>query len=140
MDKRTAANKARARPLAERLTEKYDMQDDGCWRWIGATNRDGYGHIMVNGRVASAHRVAYELHVGVIAPGEHVHHLCAHRWCVNPDHLVLVTQADHAIIEWRTFVCKHGHPRARSPRGRWVCPTCQAEASRRYYERKRVEA
>lgn len=39
-----------------------------------------------------AHRYAYELHKGPIAPDHVIHHTCFCKRCVNPDHLESVTQ------------------------------------------------
>jgi hypothetical protein len=70
-----------------------------CWRWRGTQVR-GYGQISVNGRQAYAHRVAYELLVGPIPPGEGHHgtcvcHRCDVRDCTNPAHLFLGSMRDN---------------------------------------------
>lgn len=33
-------------------------EPDHCWPWTGAISRNGYGSIKINGKAASAHRVA----------------------------------------------------------------------------------
>ena len=135
---RDKANRSRTRPLADRFAEKYVVERDGCWRWFGAQKEDGYGSILAGGRITSAHRVAYELHNGPIPVGAEVHHVCARPWCVNPDHLVLVTRAEHSRIDRRTTVCRRGHPKRPAPSGKWVCPTCQIAATRRYQQKVKV--
>ncbi len=80
--------------LAERFAFiGWDIGSSGCWEWKGAI-LNGYGRV---GRHSSerhdvlAHRVSYGLHVGGIPDGMFVHHKCANRRCVNPDHLELTT-------------------------------------------------
>lgn len=85
-------------PVAERFWAKVDMGDGaGCWLWIGARNRDGYGHISINAtKRATASRVAWELHHGPIPTGMLVCHSCDTPRCVRPDHLFLGTHGDNA--------------------------------------------
>ena len=65
----------------------------GCWLWLGAKNRDGYGLTRPTGdKLRMAHRVVYELIVGPIPEGMELDHLCYVRPCVNPEHMEPVTQ------------------------------------------------
>ena len=73
----------------------------GCWEWAGALRRDGYGAFSVGSRTDGtsrqvlAHRVAYELLIGLIPDGLVIDHLCRNRGCVNPDHLEPVTNREN---------------------------------------------
>jgi hypothetical protein len=67
----------------------------GCWEWIGARDSRGYGNVRAAGRVRKAHRVVYEALHGPIPPGVECDHLCRAQWCVNPEHLELVTHAEN---------------------------------------------
>lgn len=67
----------------------------GCWLWIGALDRDGYGIAGLNGKQHRAHRLAYQWARGEIAEGLVVDHLCRITNCVNPDHLEAVTRAEN---------------------------------------------
>jgi len=66
--------------------------ENGCWRWIGRLNADGYGMW----KQQRAHRFSYEAIKGRIPNSLHIHHSCRNKWCVNPEHLEAVTnQKNH---------------------------------------------
>jgi hypothetical protein len=66
----------------------YEVEDTGCWKWLGST---------LNG--ASPYRFVYEYETGYVLPkAQHLHHTCENRMCVNPTHLMSVTQAMHNKI------------------------------------------
>jgi hypothetical protein len=66
-------------------------EPDGCWIWTASRTSHGYGKIGVNGRLAAAHRLSFELSKGPIPAGMQVDHVCFNRGCVNPAHLRLAT-------------------------------------------------
>lgn len=68
---------------------------DGCSLWNGGTYATGYGEFTIGGQSIYAHRHAYELFVGPIPDGHHLHHECEVKACVNPDHLTPLTPAEH---------------------------------------------
>lgn len=102
----------------DRFTEKYTVDEVGCWRWTGATSPAGYARLLVNRRNTLAHRWSYEQFVGPIPDGLTIDHLCRVRSCVNPAHLepvpftVNIDRRDNSNIGVRNRIkthCRHGH-------------------------------
>lgn len=69
---------------------RYHLEDRGyktpCHIWEGALDGHGYGQRRHNGKLASAHRVAYEEEFGPIPEGLHLDHLCRVVQCIRADH------------------------------------------------------
>lgn len=77
----------------DRLEQSFHVADDGCWRWKGSKDKNGYGKFKVTsmGQKTTflvAHRVAWAVRNERQVPeGMTLDHLCRSRSCVNPDHL-----------------------------------------------------
>lgn len=79
----------------ERLLNKTEKQDNGCWLWTGGTNWVGFGLIRHEYKMKLVHRISYEKHYNTIVPhGLCVYHTCGVANCVNPDHLRVGTKFD----------------------------------------------
>ena len=140
----------------------YALHLGPCWLWMAYTI-DGYGRFDSHGAYPSvlAHRIAYELMVGLIPDGLTLDHLChtmhpgcfdgpdcPHRRCINPAHLEpvpLVVNTNRGfgagVVTARTMVCQRGHdlmdPANLKPasNGGLRCRVCaNLSRMRRYYE------
>ena len=84
--------------LAEQKFWKYVKKTKGCWKWSGAKDSFGYGHVTIGypkRTTKKAHRVSYEIHVGKIPRGRLVCHSCDIPSCTNPKHLWLGSIQDN---------------------------------------------
>lgn len=80
------------RDMEERLMANTHVgPETGCWIWLRAKTRDGYGriNIRIDGehKQFMVHRIAYEEFVGEIPADHDVDHKCRNRACINPKHL-----------------------------------------------------
>lgn len=67
----------------------------GCVQWLGYINAQGYGDLLVDGKLQEAHRVMWETYRSELGPKDIVDHICGNRACVNLDHLRVVTKAQN---------------------------------------------
>jgi hypothetical protein len=135
-----------------RFMAKIDVLPSGCWEWNASKYPSGYGQFAAyGGKSRPAHIFAYESHRGKIDAGSHVHHLCENRWCVNPEHLELVSIPEHVRLHPKgpsgnnaaKTHCINGHEfteqntyrhlrRGTNPGWRRHCRTCLGEAQKRH--------
>jgi hypothetical protein len=78
--------------LITRFLDKIEKTTNGCWEWRGPRSTKGYGKFKVDGKTEPAHKTAYKLFIGPIPNNIRLRHTCQNSYCVNPDHLVLLTE------------------------------------------------
>ena len=100
----------------QRFITKVKKIPKGCWEWLGAKNRKGYGQFFFNGKGGRAHRYSYEYFKGAIPEGLTVDHQCNNPSCVNPKHLKAMSMRDNVLrgngvtaTNARKKLCKNGH-------------------------------
>jgi hypothetical protein len=111
--------------------------------------REGYGMVRTNGRTKRrAHRVMWEKYKGEIEAGKVLHHKCQNRRCVNPEHLQMLSRAEHTALHRGNLIgrdglishCRKGHEFTpentyiRTGRAR-VCRQCAKERVKEWRER-----
>lgn len=119
-----------------------DKSFGDCWMWTGSTSKPGpsaseYGKY---GNRGVAHRVAYELLIGLIPTGLELDHLCCQTLCVNPSHLEPVTRAENVRRRSAALThCKYGHPLTdeNTVGDTKKCRLCDRRRSLDYYYRRR---
>jgi hypothetical protein len=142
--------------LPMRFWAKARVAESGCWEWVGAIDRGGYGQVWAERTLRKVHRVAYEALVGLIPRELELDHLCRVRHCCNPAHLEPVTRSENnrrglvgklrgATLRALTH-CKHGHPfddantrwctNPVNGRPRRVCRACDALKQQRCRDRR----
>ena len=124
-------------------------RENGCWIWTGYKTWDGYGQFRIRRERVYAHRVAYELLIGLIPDGLTLDHLCRNPSCVNPDHLEAVSERDNILrgkgvcAQYaQQTVCKRGHLfdlfNTRWEQGRRICRICRRQFRHAITERTKV--
>jgi hypothetical protein len=83
--------------IEAKLGAKVTIDRSGCW--IVGDDPTKYTNIVLRGAgpgaTVRAHRYVYDLMVGEIPDGHHIHHTCEIPACINPAHLEALSPLDH---------------------------------------------
>jgi len=79
----------------EKLLVNSIPNSNGCWIWLKAKTREGYGQTTDKSKNISAHRLSYLVFKGEFEPKLHIDHICHNRVCVNPEHLRTATRSEN---------------------------------------------
>lgn len=85
------------RMAREVLLTRTHLTPEGCLEFTGCRNSNGYGYLRVRGKMTGAHRFIYAALVGPLPARAPVHHRCANRPCINPQHLQRATHATNVL-------------------------------------------
>lgn len=90
------SNKSKGKTPKQSIEQNTIRNANGCLDFTGPIKSGGYGRVCIgSGKYRPAHRVAWELHHGVIPDGMCVLHKCDRPICCDVSHLFLGTQADN---------------------------------------------
>ena len=86
-----------------RIGALVQAQPDGCWLYRGKLDEYGRAWLPHQKRQVTVHRWVYEILVGPIPSGYHLHHECETPGCCNPEHLTPLHpkqhRAEHGLLE-----------------------------------------
>lgn len=83
--------------LPKRLSN-FTVSSNGCWLWNGKIEK-GYGKVTYKTFWIPVHRAIFmEVNKITLSRSIHIHHKCAEKLCVNPEHLETISKAKHNTL------------------------------------------
>lgn len=84
---------------------KLEYLDNGCLIPVNRKlNEDGYFAVTKDGKRIQYHKLLYQERYGELPKGYALHHLCGNRACCNLEHLIVLSNADHARLHnWTKY-------------------------------------
>jgi hypothetical protein len=76
----------------------FEDPETGCRRYERHVNSSGYGTVYAEHYGIGNHRIVWIVERGPVPAGHELHHECRVRSCVNVNHLIAVTRAEHIRI------------------------------------------
>jgi hypothetical protein len=136
--------------LPDRFMSKVAIDaETGCWNWLGAKDRYGYGMYHHDGKKRRVYRVSWEDGNGPVPAGLVLDHFaCDNRACANPAHVTPVTALQNVMrgvgqgaLNARKVTCVRGHDLTdptvvRIGDGTRVCRPCDAARHRKAKTRR----
>lgn len=88
--------------------DKYVIDPDtGCWVWMWSVTSLGRPQMYDGGKMRAPHRVFYERTNDVVLDRDiDLHHTCLNHLCINPSHMLPLTQHDHRALHHELHVQK----------------------------------
>jgi len=94
--------------LEQMMLQRYVTVSDDCWLWRYAVNKYGYAKVEMSQdgkrKAYLLHRLVAKAYLGELHQEEQIHHSCAVRHCLNPEHLIPATANENmAEMKARKF-------------------------------------
>ena len=115
-------NESQLQRVRERFNSKVEVLESGCHKWTASLKNSGYGNFtFATGMPMDAHRAAWILD-GREPPEKPFvfDHLCNNRWCVNVEHLQIVTYSENTLRSNPSQYRRPDQTKCRSGRHDWV--------------------
>lgn len=109
----------------EAFKKRLRRTEAGCLVWTGCRDVNGYGRVYWDGKLRSAHRIAYTMEIGPIPDDMNVCHRCDNPPCCEKTHLFLGSHADNM----RDMTTKGRGVSPPAPRGEkmWIAKVTEAD-------------
>jgi hypothetical protein len=104
--------------------------ESGCWNWVGPRSKDGFGIFRCGGEEFKAHRISYSLNKGEVEQGKVIAKTCQNNFCVNPEHLIVLS-----IAENNKLAGSQGKRAKGAANGKSTCPNSTPKGENHWMKR-----